>query len=109
MFWQFNAKARLFSSFPPHRTRPLVLQQYRAQGTSRNLLGLLVETFLTPNLCGEKPTDAVSFIYSGMHCGEKKLCFPHPPLKPSVNLKKNAMLSILVFGPKRKKTNKHNT
>lgn len=89
-------KQGFFQVPPPHRTRPLVLQQYHAQGTCRNLLGLLVETFLTPNLCGEKPTDAVSFIYSVMHVKTKNF----PPLKPSVNLKKNAMFSILVFGTK---------
>lgn len=77
-------KQGFFQVPPPHRTRPLVLQQYHAQGTCRNLLGLLVETFLTPNLCGEKPTDAVSFIYSVMHVKTKNF----PPLKPSVNLKK---------------------
>lgn len=99
MFWQFNAKARLFSSFPPHRTRPLVLQQYHAQGTCRNLLGLLVETFLTPNLCGEKPTDAVSFIYSVMHVKTKNFFFL-PPIKTFSKPKKNAMFSILVFGTK---------
>lgn len=86
----------------PHRTRPLVLQQYHAQGTSRNLLGLLVETFLTPNLCGEKPTDAVSFIYSVMHVKTKNVLFFFPAVKTfsKPKKKKNAMLSILVFGPK---------
>lgn len=87
------------SSPPPHRTRPLVLQQYHAQGTCRNLLGLLVETFLTPNLCGEKPTDAVSFIYSVMHVKTKNLFFL-PPIKTFSKPKKNAMFSILVFGTK---------
>lgn len=101
MFWQFNAKARLFFKFPPpHRTRPLVLQQYHAQGTCRNLLGLLVETFLTPNLCGEKPTDAVSFIYSVMHVKTKNFFFFLPPIKTFSKPKKNAMFSILVFGTK---------
>lgn len=82
---------------PPHRTRPLVLQQYHAQGTCRNLLGLLVETFLTPNLCGEKPTDAVSFIYSVMHVKTKNFL---PPIKTFSKPKKIAMFSILVFGTK---------
>lgn len=88
-----------FFQVPPHRTRPLVLQQYHAQGTCRNLLGLLVETFLTPNLCGEKPTDAVSFIYSVMHVKTKNFFFL-PPIKTFSKPKKNAMFSILVFGTK---------
>lgn len=71
-------KQGFFQVPPPHRTRPLVLQQYHAQGTCRNLLGLLVETFLTPNLCGEKPTDAVSFIYSVMHVKTKNFFFSSP-------------------------------
>lgn len=67
-----------FFQVSPHRARALVLQQYHAQGTSSNLLGLLVETFLTPNLCGEKPTTAVSFIYSVMHVKTKTVVFFFP-------------------------------
>lgn len=68
-----------FFQVSPHRARALVLQQYHAQGTSSNLLGLLVETFLTPNLCGEKPTTAVSFMcHSVMHVKTKIVVFLFP-------------------------------
>lgn len=65
-----------------------------------------METFLTPNLCGEKPTDAVSFIYSVMHVKTKHVFFFFLPLKPSVNLKKKCrVVNFSVWTQVRKRTN----